>query len=88
MDKIILVHYIDISGIEPENISVMMNTLSKKLRLNEKEVISYFIPTFTPTRVECLNPKLVSEEEFNKAKLVLNNSQKTINDFMKGFPNK
>jgi hypothetical protein len=55
----------------------------------EDNIISYWIPVREgETRVECINPKLVSQEDFTEAKQVLDRNQKIVNDIIKWKDNK
>jgi hypothetical protein len=85
MEKIILVHYISVGNIEGNDVSKLMEDLVKKISPKEEEnIISYWIPVREgESRVECINPKLVSQEDFTEAKRVLDRNQKIVNDIIK-----
>lgn len=86
MEKIILVHYIFVGNISPQDISEYMESIMKNYnnKYSEENIISYWIPIKKgETRVECINPKLVSEEDFLEAKLVLDRNQKIVNEIVK-----
>jgi len=83
MEKIILVHYINIGDMN-NDISKTMEQVIEKLTPKEDDIISYFIPIRKgETRIECINPKLVSEEDFMEAKRVLDRNQEIMNSWMK-----
>lgn len=83
MNKVILVCYLNIGNLEQEDIPRYIGNISKNLQKN-KDVLHYFIPMRQgKSKIECINPKLVSENDYKQAKEVLNNSQKTINKFLK-----
>jgi hypothetical protein len=90
MEKIILVHYINIGNIDGNNVSKIMEDVVKKFSPKEEDnIISYWIPVREgETRVECINPKLVSQEDFTEAKLVLDRNQEIVNDIIKWKDNK
>jgi len=90
MEKIILVHYINIGNIDGNDVSKIMEDVVKKLSPKEEDnIISYWIPVREgETRVECINPKLVSQEDFTEAKQVLDRNQKIVNDIIKRKDNK
>jgi len=90
MEKIILVHYINIGNIDGNDVSKIMEDVVKKLSPKEEDnIISYWIPVREgETRVECINPKLVSQEDFTEAKQVLDRNQKIVNDIIKWKDNK
>ena len=84
MDKIILVHYIGIGDFSKSRSS---KDLLKYLDFidQEPDIINYIIPVKNEinSRIECINPKLVSEVEFNSAKEVLDESQKALIAFLR-----
>jgi hypothetical protein len=83
-EKIILIHYINVGNIDGNNMSEMMENVVNKFSPKEEDnIISYWIPVREgETRVECINPKLVSEEDFTEAKQVLDRNQKIVNDII------
>jgi len=84
MEKIILVHYINIGNIDRNDISQYMNEIVKMFSPKDGDnIIAYFIPIHEgETRVECINPKLVSEEDFAEAKKVLDRNQKIVDNLV------
>jgi hypothetical protein len=90
MEKIILVHYINIGNIDGNDVSKIMEDVVKKFSPKEEDnIISYWIPVREgETRVECINPKLVSQEDFTEAKRVLDRNQEIVNDIIKWKDNK
>jgi hypothetical protein len=90
MEKIILVHYINIANIDGNDVSKIMEDVVKKLSPKEEDnIISYWIPVREgESRVECINPKLVSQEDFTEAKRVLDRNQKIVNEIIKWEDNK
>ena len=83
-EKIILIHYINVGNIDVNNVSEMMEDVINKFSLKEEDnIISYWIPVREgETRVECINPKLVSEEDFTEAKRVLDRNQEIVNNII------
>jgi hypothetical protein len=83
-EKIILIHYINVSNIDSNDVSKMMEDVINKFSLKEEDnIISYWIPVREgETRVECINPKLVSEEDFTEAKRVLDRNQEIVNNII------
>jgi hypothetical protein len=88
-EKIILVHYINVGNINSNDVAEIMKDIVNKFSLKEEDnIISYWIPVREgDTRVECINPKLVSEEDFVEAKRVLDRNQKIVNDIINGNQN-
>lgn len=68
-DKLILVAYINISGIHDADVSDFIMEAVNNLKPKEDDsILFYVIPVRgEESRLECINPKLVSEEEFEKA---------------------
>lgn len=54
----------------------------------DKGIISYIVPVQSDTRVECLNPKLVSDEDYKEAKKLLDRNQKIVDDLVKNLGSK
>jgi hypothetical protein len=83
-EKIILVHYINVGNIDGNDVSRLMEDVVKKFSPKEEDnIISYWIPVREQeTRVECINPKLVSEEDFTEAKRVLDRNQEIVNNII------
>jgi hypothetical protein len=83
-EKIILIHYINVGNIDGNNVSEMMENVVNKFSPKEEDnIISYWIPVREgETRVECINPKLVSEEDFTEAKRVLDRNQEIVNNII------
>ena len=83
-EKIILIHYINVGNIDGNNVSEMIENVVKKFSPKEEDnIISYWIPVREgETRIECINPKLVSEEDFTEAKRVLDRNQEIVNNII------
>ena len=80
MEKMVLVHYIDIRGLEPDKVGEYIQEIIKTAKPNDNDIISYFIPVLKETTIECLNPKLASEQEYIVVNEFLEKNQKLIND--------
>jgi len=90
MDKIILIFYIDIGNLNKQRAEESLARISNMLsRDAENEpILTFIIPIKNgDSRVECINPKLVSEEEYENAKEVLERNQKTLDAFIKNKDN-
>lgn len=90
MEKIILVHYINVGNMDYTNINKFMEEITVKFSPKEEDnIISYWIPVNNgETRVECINPKLVSEEDYSEAKKVLDRNQEIVNEIINWKTNK
>tara|TARA_R110000772_G_C13310268_1_gene440136 strand:- start:39335 stop:39613 length:279 start_codon:yes stop_codon:yes gene_type:complete len=83
IDKLILVHYIDVGNMDNDMLSEFIEEVTNKLTFEEEEMVfPYFIPIRGESRVECINPKLVSEEDYSHAKEVLDNTQEALKAFL------
>lgn len=81
MNKIIIVNYISVGDMDPDDVMDRMNEIAEIVD-QEEGIINYVIPTRGETRIECINPKIVSEEDFNQAKRVLDETQRRVNEFL------
>ena len=73
-DRIIIVHYIDIRHIEKIGASVqeyMQKATQASQDMIRDDMDMYFIPVRQDSRVECINPKLVDEDAYKEAKILL-----------------
>ena len=87
MDKIILVVYVNTYKLKDKNkIKKYLRKLSESLR--NDYTIHYIIPTKSETHIECLNPQLVSKEEYKKTEEFLKKAEKSLNEFLESNSNK
>jgi hypothetical protein len=85
MDKIILVHYINIDGIPNSNLGEMMELVKESLA-KDADIISYIVPVKDePTRIECVNPKLLKDDDnaWDNVKRILDRNQTAVDKFIK-----
>jgi hypothetical protein len=88
MDKIIIVHYVWVGNAAIEQVEKTLDRLKNNFQHLEDNIISYWIPIKEgDSRVECINPKLVSEEDFNQAQLALDKAQIKIDEIVKAWNN-
>lgn len=73
MNEILLIVYINIGNMNPNDIHKHIDRIAGMLREgNPDGVHSYLIPIREgETRVECVNPKMVSESDYADAKKAL-----------------
>lgn len=84
MDKIILVAYINVGQMNNETIYEELTHTSQVLNRLDENVRSLIIPTREgETRVECINPQLVSEEKYKEAEAVVDKAIEMINNLKK-----
>jgi hypothetical protein len=85
MDKIILVHYINIDGVPNSNLAEMMELVKESLA-KDADIISYIVPVRDEaTHIECVNPKLLKENDdaWDNVKRILDRNQKAVDKFIK-----
>jgi len=74
-DKIILVYYLDIRYINSSDVNQYLFDFYEKIKEeNDDSVYQIIIPVREASRVECINPKLISEDEYKKVEeLIIKN---------------
>lgn len=84
-DKTILVAYINVSGVHPCDISAFFQEAVDNLKPKEDDsILFYAVPVRgEESRLECINPKLVSEEEFEKAHQACEKITEKLKELMK-----
>ena len=72
-DKLILVFYVGVAGMDMEDIPEYMNKVSNKLTPNNIDGEVIYIPTLSTydTRVECINPAYITDKELIKKNTTL-----------------
>lgn len=80
MDKLILVFYINVSLTDMEGKNNFMEHTSMINNILVDEGIIYFILPIEngETRIECLNPKLLTEQEYSETKNTLEKIQEKL----------
>lgn len=73
IDTIILVHYLNKQDLNAQQFSELVSDCKQRLQENSnlKDAFCYFVPTDGENRVECINPKLVGEKDYQTAKEAL-----------------
>ncbi len=87
-EKTILVYYINVGNMSSEEVSEFLQNISTGLIETEKEnnILSYLVPIKdTETRIECINPRLLTEEEYLEAKNALKNCKRKMNEFVESL---
>ena len=84
-DTIILVMYVGIDHMEPRDVGPYMERiveLTKPDPENEVKNEIFYLPEYGTknTRIECINPKLLSEEEFADARAILEKLRKSVEE--------
>lgn len=85
-EKIILVVYFNISDYPDYEVPLVMEDVSEHFGRQFKKdnnVYTIVIPVYDrETKIECINPKLVSEEEYKKAEFACKELEKVITEFI------
>ena len=84
-DDLILVAYVNVSGIDGADVPEYLDNCGKMLSAgNDGSISFYVIPIWHgENRLDCINPKLVSEEEYEKTR----NACKEIQDIFNSMNN-
>ena len=70
-ENIIVVHYINTKGFDVKEIEKMMDKIASNMPRMDG-VMNYIIPIREgDTRIECINPRLLTEAEFESTRAVL-----------------
>lgn len=82
-DKIILVHYIAIGNMEHNKAMMALDKFKNQMKAKEEDVVQYFIGIREgDSRIECINPKLVDESAYAKAREALDKAQSEFNKLL------
>lgn len=67
-DDLILVYYISVVGIEEDKIKEFIHDIQKRISTQSKfeKYNTIFIPVIGETRVECINPKYITDSNLIK----------------------
>jgi len=87
---IITVFYVNIGNLAPEDISEYMSKMASSVKegVDDYPRVDYLIPVrTTESRVEVLNPRVVSNEEFNEIQSKMDEVQKSVTDFIDDLKN-
>ena len=77
-DTVILVFYLNTSEHFPEQVEQMRKSIPP-------EVATFFVPTNGETKIECINPKMITGEEYVHVKKVLDECQSNVNNLLLKF---
>jgi hypothetical protein len=80
--RLILVFYIDVSRVYKKDVSSYINEVATALSKADDDTDKYFIPVYeSESRVECLNPVMLNEDEYTEVKHKLDE----INEYYKNL---
>lgn len=83
-NRLILVFYIDVSRVYEDDVSDYMNDVATSLSKNDDGTDKYFIPVYEGgSRLECINPVMISEEEYTEVKRKIDEIDKIFKDLIK-----
>lgn len=86
MDKIILVFYIYVGELSPTGIEQLIDELKSHYfgEWESENTLSYWIPVQEgDTRIECINPKLVGPEDWDRVNQEIQRAKDSLDQFMK-----
>lgn len=80
-DKIFLICYINVRDIDEADVFQYIENAAQSLTFDET-VLRLMIPTRNlPTKIECINPVLCNEEQYEKVNELIKNMELGIKDF-------
>lgn len=80
-DKIFIVCYINVGDIDEADVYQYLENAAQSLTFDET-VFRLLIPTRDiPTKIECINPVLCNEEQYEKVNELIKNMELGIKDF-------
>lgn len=83
-NRLILVFYIDVSRVYSDDVPAYMYELAADLSKNDDGTDKYFIPIYEgDSRLECINPVMISEEEYAEVKRKIDEIDKIFKDLIK-----
>lgn len=83
-NRLILVFYIDVSRVYEHDVPAYINEVATALNKNDDGTDKYFIPVYEGgSRLECINPVMISEEEYAEVKRKINEIDKIFKDLLK-----
>ena len=89
MDKLILVYYVHITySMSAFKVRDMIEDVKKMFALQSTDggnYIFFIVPTTDNSRIECINPQRISDDEYVHVKEILNRNQKAVDKLFKKF---
>lgn len=84
MNKIILVHYINIGGLSRQTAETRIMSYMEHSLPKEDSIINYIVPIEnSDSRIECLNPRLLSELDYQEIQKVIDKNNISLNNLLK-----
>ena len=82
-EKLILVYYLNLGNITPQRASEILESFGANLYREIKEAHHILLPIRNGnTRVECLNPKIITQEEYRSVKGFLERAEDALSNFL------
>jgi len=82
MENIIIVHYVGVGNLPEYQVRELMSSYLKLIKNDEEGVTHYMIPSnCRNTRIECINPRLVSKKDYSDAKAALDKAKAAAEEF-------
>ena len=84
----ILIFYINVGDGSMDSIQQTMAKVKNAMSKNQpKGWIYYFFPVRTETKVECVNPQLINEKEYDEIKKEIDKLNQRVADVLNGIKN-
>jgi len=86
MDKIIIVYYLNVDGLSPEDVARFCSETARSLekKFGSNQYTNIILPVRNrETRVDCINPKLISAEEYKNVEEILKRNEQIVNMVLK-----
>jgi hypothetical protein len=84
MEKVILVVYINISGLSGEESFEYANRIKETLPINE-EIVHYIVPTTEDSRIECIYPKYILQKNNKDIEDLIKENTKVVLEALETF---
>lgn len=82
-DKIFLIWYVNVLGLSREDASDVINQLIKEMDKYDETIIGTVVPIYHgDNRVECINPRLIDEAEYENVRKQVDNIKSKYTDFI------
>lgn len=82
-DKIFLIWYLNVSGLSREDTLDVIDQTTKEMANYDETIIGTVVPIYQgDNKVECINPRLIDEVEYEKIKKQIDNIKAKYTDFI------
>jgi polyhydroxyalkanoate synthesis regulator phasin len=86
---LIIVCYVNVGNLAIDEINHFMRDVMKRFETKPEENIrQYFLPTREESKIECINPIRIPDDEYKKIEEKLEEARKKLDDFFKEMEEK